>query len=168
MDASTKVIPTKTVAFYPYTRGFGYAVMNSALDLVEYNLYDMKRFDTSRILSLMREIISTHKPVTVVLENTNSSYCRKGANAKQVIRSIALWTKKKNIPVIFYSRDDIREVFCRWHAKSKYEIAEVLKRNIESLQTVIFEKPKYPGREPNKEAIFSAVSLAVSHYFYTD
>ena len=116
----------------------------------------------------MREIISTHQPVTLVLENTNSKYCRKGARSKQVIRSIALWAKKKGIPVEFNSRDEIREVFSRWHASSKFEIAEVLKRNIGSLSHVVFEKPIYPNREPNEEAIFSAVSMAVSHYFYND
>lgn len=168
MKVSTKIFPTKTVAFYPYTRGFGYAVMSNAIDLDECNLYDMKHFDIPRILSIMREIISIHGPVTVILENTHSNYCRKGAKAKQVIRSIAAWARKRDIPVVFYSREDVREIFSRWHAKTKYEIAEVLKRNIESLQTVIFQKPKYPGREPNNEAVFSAVSMAVSHYFYTD
>lgn len=165
MEMSTKVIPTKTVAFYPFTRGFAYAVMTSAVDLEEYSLYDMKTFDSTRILELMREIIHIHEPVTLILENTNSKYCRKGAKAKQVIRAIALWARKKGIPVEFYSREQVREVFGRWHARSKYEIAEVLKRNIVALETLKFDKPKYPNREPNIEAVFSVISLVVSHYF---
>lgn len=165
MTLSTKVIPTKTVAFYPFTRGFGYAVMESPLELEEFNLMDFKQFDIGRILALMREIITIHSPITLVLEDTNSKYCRKGAKAKQVIRAIALWAKKKGIHVEFYSREQIRNVFQRWNATTKYEIAEVLTRNIDKLQPLMFDKPKYPAREPNAEAIFSAVSMGVTYYF---
>lgn len=165
MMVSTNVVPTKIVAFYPFTRGFGYAVMNSPLDLEEFNLYDLKEFDVPKILSLMREIITIHSPIAVVLENTNSKYCRKGANAKQVIRAIAAWAKKKDISVQFYSREQIRNVFEPWHAKTKYEIAEVLTRNIDELEHLMFDRPKYPAREPNMEAVFSAVSMGVTRYF---
>jgi len=168
MNVSTDVIPTKIVALYPFTRGFGYAVMTSAIDLDEFNLYDLKVFDIPKILSTMREIITIHGPITVVLENTNCKFCRKGANAKQVIRGIAAWAKKKGISVAFYSREQIRDVFERWGGKTKYEIAEVLTRNIDRLEPIMFEKPKYPSREPNIEAVFSAVSIGITHYFLND
>ena len=159
MSLSTKVIPTRTVAIYPNTRGFGYAVMESALDVTEMKLISPKKFDFNKILGLMREVISIHGPATLLLEDCSSKYCRKGAQTKQLIRSIAAWAKKKEIPVEFYSREQIRDVFERWNATTKYEIAEVLTRNIETLKPLMFDKPKYPAREPNGEAIFSAVSM---------
>lgn len=160
-----KVIPTRIVSIYLYTRGFGYAVMESALDLTEMKLISPKTFDFNKLMGLMREVLSIHGPATLVLENCNSKHCRKGAQTKQLIRSISAWAKKKEIPVEFYSREQIRDVFERWGGKSKYEIAEVLTRNIETLKPLMFDKPKYPAREPNIEAVFSAVSMGVANYF---
>lgn len=168
MTVSTNIVPTRTVAIYPYTRGFGYAVMESALDLTEMRLISPKQFNNSKLLHLMRKVLLIHGPATLVLEDCNSKYCRKGAQSKQLIRTIAAWAKKKGVHVKFYSREQIRDVFERWGAKSKYEIAEVLARNIESLKPIMFEKPKYPAREPNIEAVFSAVSMGVTHYFLND
>lgn len=167
MSLSTKVVPTRIVAIYLNTRGFGYAVMESALDVTEMRLISPKKFDFNKILGLMREVISIHGPATLLLEDSNSKYCRKGAQTKQLIRSIAAWAKKKEVPVEFYSREQIRDVFERWNATTKYEIAEVLTRNIDTLEPLMFNKPKYPAREPNVEAVFSAVSMGVGHYFCT-
>jgi hypothetical protein len=139
--------------------------MESALDLTEMRLISPKQLDKNKLLSLMRKVLLIHGPATLVLEDCNSKYCRKGAQTKQLIRTIAAWAKKKGVQVKFYSREQIRDVFERWGAKSKYEIAEVLARNIESLKPIMFEKPKYPAREPNIEAVFSAVSLGAAHYF---
>lgn len=165
MTMSTKVISTKIVCIYPYTRGFGYAVMENPLKIIEIKLFDLKEFDVQKMTRLVQEIIRIHKPITLILEDTNSKYCRKGARTKQFIHNIAAWSRKNEIAMEFYSREDIREVFKRWNAFNKYEIAEVLCRNIEQLKSLSMEKPKYPGREPNIEALFSAVSMGVTHYF---
>lgn len=165
MSLSTRVVPTKVVSIYPYTRGFAYAVMDSPVNLIEFRLFELKKLDVNRIVRLVLEIVEKHQPVTVVLEDTNSKYCRKGARTKQLIRAIALAVKKKSVEIDFISRDQVRQIFRRWNAKNKYEIAEVLIRNIDQLAAIKMEKPKYPGREPNVEAVFSAVSLLITIQF---
>lgn len=168
MGLSTKVVPTRIIAIYPNTRGFAYAVMDSALDLIEMHLISPKQFEFNKIMDLIKEVVSLYGPALVLLEDCNSQHCRKGARTKQLIRNIAAWTKRKDIPFELYSREQIRDVFVRWNAYSKYEIAEVLSRNIEKLKPLLFDKPKYPDREPNNEALFSAVSMGVTHYFLDD
>ena len=168
MNLSTRVISTKIVSIYPYTRGFAYAVMDNPINVIEMRLFDLKEYDISKMSRIVRGILRIHQPGIVVLENTNSKYCRKGVRSKQFIRKIAALAKKRSIKVMLYSREDVRKVFRRWKAKNKYEIAEVLSRNIDSLRSLQMEKPKYPGREPNIEAIFSSVSMGVAHYFLED
>lgn len=168
MSLSTKVIPTRIISIYPNTRGFAYAVMDSALDLVEMQLISPKKFDNLKILNLIKKVVSVYGPATILLEDCRSKHCRKGAKTKQLIRSVAAWTKKNSLNTQYYSREQIREVFSRWNAQSKYEIAEVLSRNIEKLKPLMFDKPKYPAREPNVEAVFSAVSMGVVSWFLED
>ncbi|MEM7085242.1 MAG: hypothetical protein AAF489_03620 [Bacteroidota bacterium] len=163
--SKTTTEPLKTVALYPFTRGLGYAVMTSALDLIEFNLFDLKDYDFEKVKNLVKEIVNTHKPITLILEDTNNRYCRKGRRAKEAIRKIKSWARQNEISIQMYSREQVRAVFDRWHAKNKYEIAEVLKRNLPALKNIVFAKPKYPGREPNYECVFSTISMLITHYF---
>ncbi len=163
-----KVEPTKVLAIYPCTRGFSYAVMESPLKLLELNLISPKKFDKEKLLNAMKRIVEAHIPITLVLENCNSKYCRKGSRTKNLIQEISLWAMKKQIPVKFYSRDQVRNVFGRWKAYTKYEIAIVLSRNIPELQQYMYDKPKYPERDNNNSSLFSSISLAITNYYAID
>jgi hypothetical protein len=165
MTTLISVEPTKVLAIYPCTRGFSYAVMENPLKLLEFNLISPKKFDKEKLLDAMKRIIETHKPITLVMENCNSKYCRKGKRTKNLIQEISYWAKKKHIPVKFYSRDQVRNVFERWKAYTKYEIAIVLSRNIAELQQYIYDKPRYPERDNNISSLFSSISLAVTNYY---
>ncbi|MFY0629994.1 MAG: hypothetical protein JXR05_06405 [Flavobacteriaceae bacterium] len=168
MTSLTKVEPTKVLAIYPCTRGFSYAVMENPLKLIEFNLISPKKFDKEKLLDQMKRVINSHKPVTLVLEDCESKYCRKGKRTKNLIKSIFKWAKKEEITVCQYSRDDIRNLFERWNATTKYDIALVLSRNISELQQYIYNKPKYPDREVNIDSLFCSVSLGVTHFYITD
>lgn len=168
MKALTKVVPSRVIVLYPDTRGFAYAVMEDETTLTEYNLYDFYRFSRERTLELMREVIRTHGPATLVLEDVNCRYSRKGHRTKELIRSIAAWARKKEVNVEYYSREQIRWVFNHWGARTKYQIAKYLSERIEALSPIMYDKPKYPDREKSIEAVFSAVSLGVTHQFFTN
>lgn len=168
MTSLISIEPTKVLAIYPCTRGFSYVVMEDPLTLVEYNLVSPKKFDREKLVNEIKRVINTHNPVTVVLENCDSKYCRKGKRTKNVINVINEWSTKKGVPVKQYSRDDVRKVFEKWYARTKYEIALVITRNIPELRQYTYEKPKYPEREANTSALFSVTSLAITHFFFAN
>ena len=71
MTVSTKVEPMRIVSIYPYTRGFAYAVMDSALEVIESRLFDIKEYDHQKTMELSQNVILKHQPSIVILENTN-------------------------------------------------------------------------------------------------
>ena len=160
-----QLIPDRTVAIYIHSRGFSYAVMDSPLELIETRLWEIPLKETTRIKRAMQMVIQKHQPSTLIVEDCNSRYSRKGKRAKNLIHSLVLWAKKNSIPCYAYTRDDIRSVFEPWKAKNRHQISEVLVRNIEQLKSYAYEKPSYPNKEKNVAAIFVAVSLSVTHYF---
>lgn len=165
MTTKEQIVPERTVAIYIHSRGFSYAVMDSPLELIETRLWEIPSHEIERINQAIRMVIQKHQPSTLIVENCNSQYCRKGKRAKNLIQSLILWAKKHSIPYYAYSRNDIRNVFEPWKAKNRHEISEVLVRNIEQLKPYAYEKPSYPNKERNIASIFVAVSLAVTHYF---
>lgn len=165
MTSSTKIIPEKTLVIYPCTRGFSYAVMLSPLEVVEVNLVSPKQYNSDKLFRVFLNIYELHQPLTLIFENNNSKYSRKGKRSKNLQNRISKWAKKKDITLKTYSRNDIRQIFDRWFAKTKFDIAQVLLKNIPMLVSYSYPPRKYPQRDHNYESIFSAVSLGVTHYF---
>lgn len=160
MDANTRIVPERTLAIYIHSRGLSYAVMDSPIELIETRLWE-----TSRVMDAVESIIKKHQPITLIVENCNSRYCRKGKRVQSLLHQVQEYAGQNAIPCYDYSREDIRAVFEPWKATNKHEIAEVLIRNIDALEDYAYEKPSYPNKEKNCAAIFSAVSLCVTHYF---
>ncbi len=161
----TNIEPARTLSIYICTRGFSYAVMDNALTLIETNLISPKKFNGTKLLKKIKKVITSFGDVTLILEDHSSKSNRKGKRSKMINNKVYSWAKKRGIVVKTYSRDDVREVFSRWMAYTKYDIAQVLVKNIEGLKPFFFEPIKYPGREHNYEAIFTSVSLNEAYYF---
>nr|WP_321237225.1 hypothetical protein [uncultured Psychroserpens sp.] len=165
MTNVTHVEPTRTISIYVCSRGFSYAVMDNAVTLIETNLISPKKFGETKLLKKMKQVITSFGDVTLILEDHSSKHNRKGKRSKNLSKKIYRWSKKRGIPVKTYSRDDVREVFSPWMAYTKYDIAQVLVSNIEGLKPFFYEPIKYPERDHNYEAIFTACSLGVTFYF---
>ena len=111
--------------------------------------------------------IKTYSPDALILEDTSCKFSRKGARGKQLLRSLALSAKQQGVSVYSYSREDIRLVFEIWRAKTKYEIAEVIAKNIKGFEMLLYPKPTYPNSQKYLTALFDAVSLGITHYYKT-
>ena len=168
MKEEIKVVPSRVIVLYPDTRGFAYAVMEDENTLIEYNHYDFYRFDEERTLRYMRKTLRLFTPGTLVLEDTSCKYSRKGKRAKRILKTISRWAKDRDIPIEYYSRQQIRATFHDWSARSKYQIAKFLSTKFESLEPIMYDKPKYPNRERSVEAVFVAVSLGITRYYMND
>lgn len=168
MTSSTKVVPSRIVVMYPHTRGFAYAVMDSPLEIVDMKLYEIKDIDVTDIVSRMREIVKQFQPATLVVEDCSCVHSRKGTRTIKIIKQLSSWARKKGIQVEQYSRGQVREVFGRWKATNKYDISVVLARNIKSLKPFVYQKPKYPNREKNIDALFTAISFGVTRFFISE
>jgi len=165
MTSSRVIEPTRTIAIYICTRGFSYAVMDNALTLIETNLISPKKFDEAKLLEKIKKVVTSFGDITLILEDYSCKNNRKGERSRNLNKKVHSWAQCNSIVVKKYSRDDIREVFSRWMAHTKYDISQVLVNNIEGLRSFFYEPVNYPNREPNYEAIFSAVSLITVNYF---
>lgn len=154
-----------TLSIHPNTRGFGYALMNSPRELVDYGIVTIRPICNSRILKRVKKILEEFKPTLVILENAECNASRRGRRVKRLIRSLKQIAQNQNISVIQYPIDQVQQIFAQFGVNNKYERA---KRIMEWL-------PELEAREPNPRkiwmpedynmGIFDAVSLLLTHYY---
>lgn len=157
----------RVLGIYPNSYGFGFALMQGALTVIDKGMIKIKPACNTEAMSKIKELIEKYEPQRIILEDFESNRLGKSARVKQLIRSIQSYLKAKDIPVSLYSREQIRLVFDIWNAKTRYEIAEVIAHNIPKLKMLFFDKPKYPKSEAYSSALFDAVSICICHYYLT-
>lgn len=157
----------RVLGIYPNSFGFGFALMQGALSVIDKGMVKVKPACNTTALTKMKKLIEKYEPERVIVEDFEANRLGKSPRVKQLIRSLQSYLKVKEIPVNLYSREQIRLVFDIWNARTRYEIAEVIVRNIPKLRMLLFDKPKYPKSEAYGSALFDAVSLCICHYYLT-
>ncbi len=157
----------KILSVYPNSKGYAYVLMEGPTIVIEKKMVSISPVDNHRILKDITDLLKNYIPDALILEDTSCKFSRKGGRGKQLLRSLSLSAKHQGIPVYSYAREDIRLVFEIWRAKSKYEIAEVIAKNIKNFEMLLYPKPKYPDSQKYLTALFDAVSLGITHYYKT-
>ena len=162
----SEVVPTRVIAIYPNRLGYGYVVMESPVELLHWNMVKSEPANNDEIMSQINQILKTYGPAKVVLENPDSKISRKTPRITALLNRIDTCAKAQSMATQHYSREEIRKVFTRFGgAKTKYEIAEVVAKNIPALEPMLYNKPKYPYYEKYAVALFDSASLAITHFF---
>ena len=160
---------SKTVlAFYPNQLGFGFALMENALTLTDYQIVVSRPMSNSYLLKRIKELIVFYEPEIVILEDIETKKSRKSKRVQKLMNLIISYAISHKVPLAFYSREQIREVFLNFKAKSKFEIASTIAQNIPVLKNRLGDKRLIYKAESYAMGIFDSISLAVTHYYKTD
>ena len=168
MSQETKARKTSvTLAIFVNARGFGIAVLEDALTVI--NAYNVVVHNypicNDKVLEKIKEKIDFYLPLVVILEDATGYGSRKSKRVQKMILLIEEYAEKKKLPINKYSRNDIRFVFSSFNAHSKYEIAKVIIENIKVLPVRLPEKRKSHQPEHYSMSIFDAIALGITHYY---
>ena len=155
----------RILSFYFNNMGFGHVLMNTPLHVIEKGMNSIVPADNQEVLKKAKKIIRKLKPERIVIEDHRGNQTRKSKRIILLLNELVKHAKKIGIPISCYSREQIRTTFSNWHAETRYEIAEVIAKNIDAFENLLFEKPKYPGVEHYRSAQFDSASLGITHYY---
>ncbi|QNM84899.1 hypothetical protein H9W90_11950 [Polaribacter pectinis] len=139
--------------------------MKNPLEVIEKGMISITPIDNTVVLQKVKHLIRKLKPERIIIEDFRGTYSNKSQRVIEVLRAIQKYSKQKGFALSSYSREQIRLVFSNWQAETRYEIAEVISRNVEAFTNLMFDKPKYPKTEHFRSAQFDAASLGITHYY---
>ena len=156
------------LSFFPNQLGFGFSFLSNAYTVKDSQIVTARPMSNKSLMSRIREYVDIYEPEVVVLEDYNGKQSRKSKRIIKLIDEITEYAKTKNIPVASYSREQIKFVFSQFNARSKWEIAKAITESIPKLASKLKPKRKPHQAERYSMGIFDAVSLAITHYYFTD
>jgi len=157
----------RILALYFNSVGFGFALMKNPLEVLAKGRKCIAPVNNTIVLQKVKRLIRKLKPERIIIEDYTGNGSNKSERIISLLRSVKRLSQKKGIELSRYSREQIQTVFEPWHAKNRYEIAEVIARNVGAYENLLFEKPKYPKTEHTLSVLFDAASLGITHYYNT-
>lgn len=155
-------------AIYPNANGFGFVYLDNEGKLVYYGSVRINPISNWKILKRIKKSLDYFKPRIVILLDPDCKSSRTGNRTKKLLKKITDYVESENLPVIKYTRDQIRDVFEIRGAFTKYEISKFLLTKFPELEPKKPRERKKWESEDRNMVIFDALSLALTWFWIND
>jgi len=153
---------SRILAISPSTRGFGYAVLETADTLVDWGVKSVKGDKNAQCLAKVEELIAHYSPGVLVLPDVTVINTRRASRIRLLGDQIIALASMYNLRVPVFSAEQVKKTFFADCEGTKYGIAEILaKRFPEELGFRLPPKRRPWMSEDYRMDIFDAVALAL-------
>lgn len=156
------------LALFPNARGIGYACIENQKKLLDSGMVQVYPIGNGKILKRVIKFVDFYKPTLVVVQDCDSDTERHSDRVKRLVEDIAKHAKANKLPVYRYTRQQIRDAFEIFGAKTKMEIAHQITEWFKQLKPLAPTIKKNYMTEHYSMGVFDAVSLAVTHHYITE
>jgi Holliday junction resolvasome RuvABC endonuclease subunit len=152
------------LAIYPTTRGFGFVIFEDRQRTIDWGVKDARGDKNGKVLAKIEELVSWYRPDMLVLEDVHGPASRRAERIRQLHALVVELAKTRKIRVRQYSRSDIKAVFAKRSASSRYEIAQAISRELPDLAPWLPPPKKIWMSEDRWLGMFDAASLGLTFY----
>jgi hypothetical protein len=156
------------LALYPNARGLGYVCLENPKKIRDSGMVQVFPISNDRILKRVVKFADFFKPTLILVQDCDSSYSRHSKRVARLVEDITKHAKEIKVPVYQYSRQQIRDTFEVFGAKSKHEIVQQIIKWFPQLEPLAPKIRKSWMAEDYSMGIFDALSLAVTHQYLTE
>jgi len=139
---------------YPYSEGFGYALIQGAQKLLDYGSAVFRPVSNKKSLRRIRSFLDRSNLDVLVLRDESAKGFKGSQRTKQLLADIRIIAHEMDIFVVNYSRRHIQEAFHEYGVRTKYDIAKHLVQRIPNLGLYLPPRRKRWGSENYKMAMF--------------
>lgn len=159
-----KPLPTypRILAIAPSTRGFGYALVEGLNTLVDWGVKSIKGGKNVGTLTKVGAIIAHYQPDVMVLQDTSKKRSGRSPRIRILTKRLIRLCESRNVRVVLFSREQVRQVFFTDSQGTKYALAQILADQFpEELGYRMPPKRRPWMSEDSRMDIFDAVALAL-------
>lgn len=115
-----------TLAIHPSTYGFGYALSDGPLSLVDWGLAHAKGDKNAECLRKAEKLLTRYRPDSLVLEEFDTKASRRHPRIRKLCRSLVSLAAMHNVPTRIVSREKAARSLGLPEKATRYEVAKRL------------------------------------------
>ena len=152
--------PELVLAIYPNARGIAFVLFEGPNALVDWGISELRRGERhKRCFRLVERLQEKYRPDILVLRRDMPD----GWNAELAQRFIGL-AKRKEIPVVHISRNEVRQVFSTLGRPTRYAIVREIVRRLPIFASFQPGRRKIWNGEDRRMGFFDAAALVIAFF----
>lgn len=156
--------PHFVLSVYPTSHGFAFVLFEGPETPFDWGIKDIRdRQRTTKTLDAVQAIMTRYLPDVLVLEDTGLG-SRRTIRIRRLYQMLNHLADTQGVPVVRYSRNDVRKCFSAVGARTKYEIAKAIANQIPAFTHRLPPVRKIWMSEDPRQSLFDAAALGITHY----
>jgi hypothetical protein len=153
------------LSIYLNSRGFAFTVFEGHLAPLDWGAVEVRGADKQeRVLLRAGALLSRYMPDVLVLQDTSERGTRRTHRIRRLNEDIAEHAEGFCVPIVTYSRTQVRRCFLYLGAVTKDTVAAEIAKNIPAFERFLPPPRKVWKSEDARMGIFDAAALALTFF----
>lgn len=155
--------PGLELGVFPITRGFGWIAFEGPFSAFDWGTVFVQTDKNRKCLVKFEKLLRRLQPETLVMEAEPPK--GSGSQRLQRLRSaMAVTAAGQGIEVAIYGRSDVQASFATIGARTRYDVAQAVARQLPALQHRLPRTRRAWMAEDRRMALFNAAALVMTHH----
>jgi Holliday junction resolvasome RuvABC endonuclease subunit len=155
------------LAIHPKSRGFGWVLFEGSLVPVDWGITRAKVNKSAQCMERFKQLLDQYEPSALVLEKFDGEDSRRGDRIRELAQTMRGFANNRDMDTLVYSRDEVSVAITGSAGASRHAIARVVAERLPTLRHRLPESRKVWQSEDNRQCLFDAAALGITHYVLT-
>jgi len=153
------------LSVYPTSRGYAFVLFEGPQSPYDWGVKEIrKKHKNEQTLASIHALIERYRPDYLIIEDHIEHGSRRSSRIRRLYRMIAHLAETEQIDLFRYSRRAIRACFEPAGARTKFEIAQAIARQIPAFAHRLPRVRKIWMSEDPRQSLFDAAALGITYY----
>ncbi len=153
------------LSLYPSSRGLGYVLFETPLAPFDWGVKEVRGArKNAQAITFVKRLLDRYAPVVLVLGDWTAATTRRAKRIRDLSQSLAALAKQHSLPVVTFSTEKVRECFSGVGARTKYEIALAIAKQVPAFSFRVPPVRKLWMSEDPRQNLFDAAALGFTFF----
>lgn len=155
--------PIRVLGIDPYSRGFGFAVLEGPDSLIDWGIKEIREeTKNTRCLADVEALIDRYRPDVIAVEDYTARGSRRCERVRELIFEVLKLATRRKIKIKTVSRARVQRAFFETGARTKHQIATAITKRFPELGPYLPPERKCYMSEDPRMSVFDAVGWGMA------
>lgn len=153
------------LSVYPFSRGFAFVLFEGPESPYDWGVREIKeKHRNTKTLEAIKHLIDRYRPEVLVIEDTVEGRYRRSSRIKKLYRMLTHLANTEFVDLTRFPQEAVQRYFSGVGARTKYEIAQAIARQIPAFGHRIPPIRKAWMSTDPRQSLFDAAALGLVYY----
>jgi len=159
-------VPVLTLAVHPTSKGFGWMLFEGPQP-VNWGIANAKGDRSAVSMKRFQQLLDQYQPTVLLLEEFEGEQVHRNERLRELSASMQGSARNRDMETYIYSRADVGQTVATGSDATRHNVAVAVSERLPFLKTRLPEARKVWQSEIDRQCLFDAAALGLTHYALT-